>query len=587
MRMISDEQPESSLDEGWLRHEGSGKSPVAIGLAGRCLVSSLLFFSCLFQVSYRLEAGVAATVHPLATRAALRAMQAGGNAVDAAVAAGLTLGVVDGFNSGIGGGCFLLVRSPRGEIMGIDGRETAPAAATRDMFLVEGVAVPEKSQSGPLAVGVPGALAAFDLALKRYGKLSLEQVILPAAELAEEGFVVNASYQRRVQGVVDALKAFPEASRLFLEAGDKAPAVGHRLIQVDLANTYRAIARDGIDYFYRGDLAHQVDHWMRDHGGVLRATDLEDYRAQLRPPIHSTYRAFQVVGFPPPSSGGVHVAQILNILDAFPLGSMDHSSADWVHLVVEAMKLAFADRAHWLGDSDYVPVPSGLVSVDYARALAASIDPKRPSKVSGHGQPPHAMKATFGSHTTHFSTADEAGWWVACTATVNTTFGSKVVVPQTGVVLNNEMDDFSAQPGRPNFFGLVGSDANAVAPGKRPLSSMSPTIVLKDGEPIYSLGAAGGPTIISQTVLHLVLMIDFGMDPQQAMAHPRLHHQWQPDRLIMEEGWPDSVVMGLRRLGHEVEVVPSLGVSQAVAKDKGGAFVGASDPRVEGSAQVE
>jgi gamma-glutamyltranspeptidase/glutathione hydrolase len=197
------------------------------------------------------------------------------------------------------------------------------------------------------------------------------------------------------------------------------------------------------------------------------------------------------------------------------------------------------------------------------------------------------MKATFGSHTTHFSTADEAGWWVACTATVNTTFGSKVVVPQTGVVLNNEMDDFSAQPGRPNFFGLVGSDANAVAPGKRPLSSMSPTIVLKDGEPIYSLGAAGGPTIISQTVLHLVLMIDFGMDPQQAMAHPRLHHQWQPDRLIMEEGWPDSVVMGLRRLGHEVEVVPSLGVSQAVAKDKGGAFVGASDPRVEGSAQVE
>jgi gamma-glutamyltranspeptidase/glutathione hydrolase len=529
--------------------------------------------------------GVVAAGHPLATEAGLNAMKRGGNAVDAAVAVGLTLGVVDGFNSGIGGGCFILIHTPRGECVAIDGREAAPMAAHGDMYLRDGEAVPELSQKGPLAVGVPGALAAFDVALKRYGRLDLKDLLLPAAQIAEHGFEINPTFYRRIASVVDDLKESKEIGRIFLTEEGKPFDIGQTFAQKDLAQFYRVIASRGIDYFYRGPIAEAFGNWMADIGGLITKQDMERYQPVFRNSVRIPYREFEVMGFPPPSSGGVHVAQILNILESYDIGSMDRMDAEWIHLVVEAMKLAFADRAYWLGDSDYADVPLGLTDPGYGEQLARRIRSDKAAAVPSHAVPPHAGKALFGSHTTHYSAADAEGWWVACTATVNTTLGAKVIVPGTGLVLNNEMDDFSAQPGKPNFFGLLGSEANSVQPGKRPLSSMSPTIVTRDGKPFLSLGAAGGPTIISQTLVHLLLMLDFGLDVDEALAHPRFHHQWKPDRIVMEKAWPTAVIESLRSKGHIVEVVSSLGAAQAVQYSfETKTFSGASDPRIDGEA---
>lgn len=324
---------------------------------------------------------------------------------------------------------------------------------------------------------------------------------------------------------------------------------------------------------------------MRDNGGLIVRSDFEKYEIKLRESIRTTYRGYEIVGFPPPSSGGVHVAQILNMLERFDLKSMGAGTADFVHVVAETMKLAFADRAYWLGDPDFAPVPRGLVSKEYAATLAKRIRLDQASEVARHALPPNPESDIFGRHTTHFSTADGDGNWVACTATINTTFGSKVVVPETGVMLNNQMDDFSAQPGVANFFGLIGAEANAVAPGKRPLSSMSPTIVLQNGRPILSVGAAGGPTIISQVVLAIVNVIDFGMDPDAALAQARFHHQWRPDELRVEKRMDQEVIRELERRGHKVLPVDSLGAAQAVGADgKARRLVGAHDPRVEGKA---
>lgn len=535
--------------------------------------------------------GVVATVHPLATEAALNAMKKGGNAVDAAVAAALTLGVVDGQNSGLGGGCFMLLGLADGRCLALDGRETAPAAATRDMFVRGGQADPRLSQRGPLAVGIPGSLAVYQYAVAHYGRLRLKDLLLPAARLAARGFVIDERYAARLREVADDLRLFPASAAILLHADGAPLQAGEVLRQPDLARTYRTIARRGIQWFYQGEFAHAAEAALRSRGGLVGAEDFARYRIKFREPVRTTYRGYEIVGFSPPSSGGVHVAQILNILEHFDLKAMGAGSADFVHVVTEAMKLAFADRAHWLGDPDFTPVPRGLVSKEYAAPLAGRIRLEHASAVPQHGEPPRAVTDTFGGpgagrHTTHFSTADAAGNWVACTATVNTSFGSKFVVPGTGVFLNNQMDDFAIQPGVPNFFGLVGSDANAVAPGKRPLSSMSPTIVLKDGRPILALGAAGGPTIISQVVLTLLYTIDFGLDLPAALAAPRFHHQWKPDQLQIEQQAGEALVRALEARGHKVVTVESLGVTQAVALGPGGrGLTGAADPRVHGSAR--
>ena len=527
--------------------------------------------------------GAVVTVHPLATKAAEHAFIQGGNAVDAAVAAALTLGVVDGFNSGIGGGCFMLIRKPDGTFVAIDGRETAPQKASRDMFLHDGKADPDLSRTGALAIGVPGALAAYDLAIREHGNIDLAEHLGQAAAIAEKGFALDKAYLRRLGQAVEKLRQFPDSARIFLGPDGNAWPSGHSLKQPDLARSYRKIARHPTDWFYRGPFALKTEEWMLANGGLISRADLAAYKARRREPVRSTYRGFEIVGFPPPSSGGVHVAQILNILETFDLRSMPPNSPRFVHHVAEAMRLAFADRAHWLGDADFAPVPKGLASKKYASELARRIHPDKVTDVERHSTPPDADTNLFGKHTTHFSATDSDGWWVACTATVNTTFGSGVVLPGTGIVMNNEMDDFSAQPGTPNAFGLIGAEANAVAPGKRPLSSMSPTIVLRDGKPVFTVGAAGGPTIISQAVLAIIHFIDHGMTPAKALGQARFHHQWKPNRLLVEKALGQATIDALRNMGHTIKVTDSIGAAQALGLGQAGRpFTGAADPRGRG-----
>ena len=529
------------------------------------------------------KTGAVVTVHPLATKAAEYAFIQGGNAVDASVAAALTLGVVDGFNSGIGGGCFILIRKPDGTFVAIDGRETAPQKASRDMFLLDGKADPDLSRTGALAIGVPGALAAYDLAIREHGNIDLAEHLGQAAAIAEKGFALDKAYLRRLDQAVEKLRQFPDSARIFLGPDGNAWPIGHSLKQPDLARSYRKIARHPTDWFYRGPFALKTEEWMLANGGLISRADLAAYKARRREPVLSTYRGFEIVGFPPPSSGGVHVAQILNILETFELRSMPPNSPRFVHHVAEAMRLAFADRAHWLGDADFAPVPKGLASKKYASELARRIHPDKVTNVERHSTPPDSDTNLFGKHTTHFSATDSDGWWVACTATVNTTFGSGVVLPGTGIVMNNEMDDFSAQPGTPNAFGLIGAEANAVAPGKRPLSSMSPTIVLRDGKPVFTVGAAGGPTIISQAVLAIIHFIDHGMTPAKALGQARFHHQWKPNRLLVEKALGQATIDELRKMGHTVKVTDSIGAAQALGLGQAGRpFTGAADPRGRG-----
>jgi gamma-glutamyltranspeptidase/glutathione hydrolase len=456
-------------------------------------------------------------------------------------------------------------------------------------------------------------------------------VLQPGIKFAEEGFVINDALADAIRGEASDLRMF-EGSRSVLLHPDGSPLTeGERLVQHDLADTYRQIAEHGIDWFYRGQLAEKVGEWMAANGGLLTAADFANYQAKLREPLKTTYRGFRIIGFPPPSSGGIHVAQILNILENFDLRSIERRDpAAAAHLQVEAFKLAFADRAYWLGDADFVDVPRGLISKEYAKQLATRIDPARAIDVPTHGSPPNWQTDLFSRqpndsrspplplssspplispdtgrppqdghptpdtrhatpalprHTTHIAAADAAGNWVAITATVNTGFGSKVIVPGTGVVLNNEMDDFSIFPGVPNAFGLVGAENNRVEPGKRPLSSMSPTIVLDSrGNPILTLGAAGGPKIITQVVLTIVRHLDFGQSLSDAVAGPRFHHQWRPNRVMFEKGLANGFQEGLQARGNELEMLDSAGRTQAIAVDRNGDLVGVGDHRGMGKA---
>lgn len=561
----------------WRRAGQTGKWCLA-------LLALLTLFSGAVRAQEPARRGFVAAGHPLATRAGLDVLREGGNAIDAAVAVGLTLGVVDGANSGIGGGCFILIRLADGRVVAIDGRETAPATATRDMFVREGKADPALSQTGALASGVPGALAAYEHALRHHGTRALADLLLPAADLAGRGFPLEEHEVARIREAAEDLAPFAASRDIFLTSDRKAPEVGQVLRQRDLATTYRAIAAQGVGWFYRGPFAERTAVWMAANGGLLSAQDFREYRVKPREPLVTTYRQWTIIGFPPPSSGGLHVAQILNILEHFDLAPLP--AAERAHLLAEAMKLAFADRAHWLGDPSFASVPRGLADKAYARELAGRISRGRAQPVAGHGTPSGATADVFPRHTTHFSVADAEGNWVACTATLNTAFGSKVVIPGTGVMLNNQMDDFAAQPGVANYFGLIGAEANAVAPGKRPLSSMSPTLVLADGQPIAALGAAGGPRIISATVQNLINLLDFGLPPATALALPRVHQQWRPDELVVDVGLAQSIQQELAWRGHKVRASTGLGQAQAVTRTPDGeAFSGAADPRGHGLAE--
>ena len=438
-------------------------------------------------VSHRAEGtrAAVATAHPIATEAALNMLKSGGNAVDAAVTAGLTLGVVDGHNSGIGGGCFMIVRNPDGEIFAFDGREMAPAAAHRDMFVKRTLLSAEEaaadksvrftidtqaSKTGPLASGIPGSLAVYDHVLKTFGKRSLEACLQAGIEISERGFPVDAAWATKARSNRKYFAKFGYPAEVLMPNGVSLNA-GDILRQPDLAETYRLIARDGISHFYQGDFAAKTVAWMAKNGGIITAEDFANYKIQIREPVRSTYRGYEIVGMPPPSSGGIHVAQILNILENFDLANLDQT--DRTHVLIEAMKLAFADRAHWLGDSDYAKVPNNLASRKYADELAQRINLSLATEVPRHSVPPNADDI-FGKHTTHFTVADSEGWWVACTATVNTSFGSKVMIPGTGVILNNQMDDFSIQPGVPNAFGLIGAGSQRDRTWKTPAFQHEP-----------------------------------------------------------------------------------------------------------------
>ena len=534
----------------------------------------------------RSKQNMVASVHPLATEAGVAAFEQGGNAVDAAIATALTLGVVDGFNSGIGGGCFILIRTADGSVHAIDGREMAPAASTRDMYLRDGKPDGSLSTVGPLASGVPGALAAFAKAVEVHGKLKLNQLVIPAAEIAENGFTVDTVYENKLKSIARHLNKFAGTKAVLLKPDGSMYKTGDELKQPGLAKTYRSIASEGVEWFYRGPFAQQTASWMKQNGGIMTSEDFANYKTVERKPVRTKYREYELIGFPPPSSGGVHVAQILNILESFDLMAINKKSpAQLKHLVAEAMKLAFADRAYWLGDPDFVNVPRGLIDKSYAKQLASRIDMEQTTPVDSHGIPPASDTDFFGKHTTHLCAADKAGNWVAITSTVNTPFGSKVIVPGLGVVMNNQMDDFSAAPGTPNSYGLVGSENNSIAPGKRPLSSMSPTIVLKDGKPVMTVGAAGGPKIITQAVWAIINHLDLKMTVGEAIAAKRVHHQWSPDRLAVESSLDADQVEYLMAKGHKVWKSHEVGISQAISYDPAtGQFEGAHDPRVPGKA---
>ena len=435
---------------------------------------------------------------------------------------------------------------------------------------------------GPLASGVPGALAAYDYCARHYGRVPLGDLLLRAARIAEQGFPIDRAYAGKLARTAGTLSQFAGSRAVLLKPDGSPYRAGEVLRQPGLARTYRAIARRGTDWFYRGPFARDVAAWMAANGGILTAEDFARYRARPREPVVSSYRGYTIVGCPPPSSGGVHVAQILNILENFDLKALyQEEPARFYHVAAEAMKLAFADRAHWLGDSDFADVPRGLTDKPYAAQLAERINFDKAAPVPGHGIPPRWQNDHFGKHTTHIAAADAEGNWVAITATVNTTFGSKVIVPGTGVILNNQMDDFSAAPGVPNAFGLLGAEANAVAPGKRPLSSMSPTVVLEEGKPILTVGAAGGPKIITQVVMTILYRLDLGMDVGDAVAAPRVHHQWMPDELQVESSLAPAIAAALQKLGHRVHRLESVGVTQAISlAPDGKRLIGVHDPRV-------
>ena len=543
------------------------------------LLSVAPVFADYAEVTANNKAAVA-SVNPLATAAGIDALEAGGNAVDAAVAVAYTLGVVDSQNSGIGGGCFIVIHWADGTIEAIDGREMAPALAHRDMFLKNGEVDAASSKTGPLAIGIPGSVAALDYIQQRGGKLKPSQVILPAAGLAKKGFAVDKAFAQRLARTADRIKKFPPTASIFLNKDGKALEAGDILVQNDLAKTYEGIAKQGASYFYKGEFAKALDKWMKDNNGLVRYDDFVNYRIVNRQPVKTAFQGYTLYGFPPPSSGGVHVAQILNILDSFNLAEVTETQR--YHLFAEAMKLAFADRAYWLGDPDYVKVPKGLIDKKYAENLAKNISLKKAASVKGQHTPPNSKTDFFeqlNKHTTHIATADKEGNWVAITTTLNTSFGSKVVIPGTGVIMNNQMDDFSAKEGVPNAFNLVGAYANSVQPGKRPLSSMSPTIVLKDGKPVMTLGAAGGPTIINQVMQTLVNYLVLNMSLEDAISQYRIHHQWKPNRIVAEGGMKEEVKEALEKMGHDVHIWGTFGATQAIALNNG-EFSAVSEPRI-------
>ncbi|MBL8249769.1 MAG: gamma-glutamyltransferase, partial [Candidatus Competibacter sp.] len=476
--------------------------------------------------------GMVVTQEALASQVGLDILKQGGNAVDAAVAVGFALAVTLPQAGNLGGGGFLLVYDAgKRQTEAIDFRETAPAAARRDRYLNEQGEVDEQRiRHSHQAAGVPGTVAGLALAHQQHGRLPWPKLVEPALQLAERGFPVSVELAQSLRAARDRMASWPASMAVFFKADGSAYQPGETLIQPDLAASLKQIAEQGSKAFYEGDIARKLVTDMQAHHGLITLDDLKNYRAVIRAPVRGNYRGYEIVSMPPPSSGGVHLIQMLNMLETWPLAELGANSAATLHRMAEAMKLAYADRSHYLGDPDFIKIPvAGLTAKAYARELAARVDLNRarPAAEIKPGQPQRYESG----QTTHYSVADQDGNAVAVTYTLNFPYGSGIVAAGAGILLNNEMDDFAAKPGVPNAYGLIGGDANAVGPGKRPLSSMTPTLAFKDGRVVLVTGSPGGSRIIT-TVLQIVLnVIDHQMNIAEATVAPRMHHQWLPDEL--------------------------------------------------------
>ncbi|WP_349358564.1 gamma-glutamyltransferase [Stappia sp.] len=531
------------------------------------------------------RSGMVASQEALATQVGRDILQRGGNAVDAAVAVGFALAVTLPRAGNLGGGGFMMIHMAESdETHALDYRETAPAGAFRDMFLdADGEADAQKSRFSGLAIGVPGTVAGLTAAHARFGSgdFTLAELIAPAIRLAREGFPVSPDLAQSLQRSVVRLASDADAARIFYKPDGGYYAVGETLVQEDLARSLERIAQDGASGFYSGPVAQAIAARVQDAGGSMTVEDLAAYETVWRAPVTGTYRGYEIASMPPPSSGGVHIVEILNMLEPFDLAEMGAGSAAAMHVMAEAMKRAYADRAQFLGDPDFVDVPvAGLTSKAYAAERMADFDPDRatPSAEIAAGAP-----APYESdETTHFSVVDRHGNAVSNTYTLNFSYGVGMMAPGTGILLNNELDDFSAKPGVPNAYGLIGGEANAVAPRKRPLSSMSPTLVFRDGDLVLATGSPGGSRIITTVLQVIVNVVDHGMNIAEASTAPRMHHQWLPDEIRIEDGISPDTRALLRDKGHAVEEKSVMGSTQSVMVVPGG-LAGASDPRRQGA----
>lgn len=530
--------------------------------------------------------GMVVSADEFASRVGIEILKKGGNAVDAAVAVGFTLAVTFPQAGNIGGGGFMVIRMADGRTTTIDYREKAPAAAHRDMYLDEaGNFVSAKSEMGHLSAGVPGSVAGLLYALEKYGTRRREQVMQPAIDFAERGFPVSYRLAGSLKEDLEKLSMFPATKKIFTKNGT-AYEEGDILVQRDLAETLKRIQRLGRDGFYKGRTADLIVREMQRGGGLITHADLESYQPVERPPILGSYRGYEIVSIGPPSSGGIALVQLLNLLEGFDLRATGFGSSKTIALMAEAMKLVYADRAQYLGDSDFYPVPiEKLISKEYAAERRRLIDTVKatPSSQVAHG----SVEIREGSETTHYSIVDRWGNAVSVTTTINSWFGSFVVVEGAGFLLNNEMDDFSAKPGVPNQYGLLGGEANAIEPGKRMLSAMTPTIVLKDQKPFLLVGSPGGSTIITTVLQVITNVIDFGMHIQEAIDAPRIHHQWYPDTLMYEKrGMVVDVLENLKRRGYALRERDGYqGRAEGIVIDaERGLYLGATDPRGYGSA---
>lgn len=532
------------------------------------------------------ENGMVVAQEEIAAEVGRDILKAGGNAADAGVAVAFALAVTLPRAGNLGGGGFMMVHDAKtGETKAIDYREMAPMSADRDMFLDEaGEADSEKSRYSGLATGVPGTVAGMQMVLDQYGTMSLADALQPAIGLARDGIVVTADLADSLKALEKRLKKWPSSEAIFFKEGGAFFEPGDRLVQADLAETLQRIADAGPDGFYQGQTAQGIVDAVQASGGRIAMEDMAGYKALSRDPVSGTYRGYEIVSMPPPSSGGIHIVQILNTLEDYPIGWLGHNSADTIHLMAEAMKRAYADRSEYLGDPDFYDVPQAqLMSKAYAADIRKGISL---SRATPSDQIKPADLAPYESdQTTHYSIVDKDGNAVSNTYTINFSYGSGMVADGTGVLMNNEMDDFAAKPGVMNAYGLIGGDANAVEPGKRPLSSMSPTIVMKDGKVFMVTGSPGGSRIITTVIQIIMNVLDHGMNVAEATIAPRIHHQWLPEVLRVEEGLSRDTVAALEAKGHVVEVMETMGSAQTIVVDaEDGLLLGGADTRQTSSA---